>query len=91
VNTLSSLLNLLQTFATAVAAKLAKHTQGEPEEQLRQPFENFMQQAGGQLTHDVVCTGVVHTSEGRPDFAVNVSKLLTGYSELKAPGKVISE
>jgi hypothetical protein len=78
----------LRTFAQAVTAKMSQLTRGEPEDQLRGPFENFMAEAGCALGWNVVCTGETRLAErlGKPDYGVNVNKLLAGYVELKAPG-----
>ena len=86
-----AILAALQKFADAVTAKTKALTHGEPEDQLRGPFEVFMQEAGhilsGQKGH-VVCAGETRLAGrlGRPDFAVHAGKLLAGYAELKAPG-----
>jgi hypothetical protein len=63
-------------------------THGEPEDQLRGPFENFMTEAGSVLDVNVICTGETTLPErlGIPDYAVHVNKTLAGYVELKAPG-----
>lgn len=78
----------LGDFAEAVAAKMTQLTAGEPEDQLRGPFENFMTAAALALGWNVVCTGEVPLPGrlGRPDYAVHLNKLLAGYVELKAPG-----
>ena len=78
----------LQVFADAVKAKMSQLTHGEPEDQLRGPFENFMAAAGNALAWKVVPTGETPLPGrlGRPDYAIHISKLLTGYVELKAPG-----
>lgn len=78
----------LQAFAEAVTAKMTQLTVGEPEDQLRGPFENFMDHTAKALGWDVVCTGETPLPDrlGRPDYAVHLSKLLAGYVELKAPG-----
>lgn len=75
-------------FAEAVAAKMSQLTAGEPEDQLRGPFENFMTAAACALGWNVVCTGETPLPGrlGRPDYAVHLNKLLAGYVELKAPG-----
>ena len=61
---------------------------GEPEEQVRGPFETFLETAGRALGRSVVCTGETPLPDrlGRPDFAVQHNRLLAGYVELKAPG-----
>ena len=79
----------LRNFAAAVAEKTTQLTPGAPEEQLRAPFERFLQEAAGGLGEsNVVCTGEPPLQDrlGRPDFAVHKDGLLVGYVELKAPG-----
>lgn len=78
----------LEAFAEAVTAKMSQLTPGEPEEQLRGPFENFIADAAGTLGWSVVCTGETKLPNrlGKPDYAVHVNRLLAGYVELKAPG-----
>ena len=78
----------LRSFAAAVAGKRAQLTAGEPEEQLRTPFENLMSALGAAWGWPVVCTGEAPLPDrlGRPDFAVHNNGLLAGYVELKAPG-----
>jgi len=86
-----AILAALQKFAEAVTAKANALTRGEPEEQLRNPFETFVQEVGDILTGlkgHVVCKGesLLPGRLGKPDFAVLSAKLLAGYAELKAPG-----
>jgi len=78
----------LQRFAETVRAKMSTVTPGEPEDQLRGPFENFMGDAARALGWNVVCTGETKLPGrlGKPDYAVHLNKLLAGYVELKAPG-----
>ncbi len=78
----------LQSFAESVKAKMSQLSHGEPEDQLRAPFENLMAGAARVLGWNVVCTGETHLPGrlGRPDYAVHLNKLLAGYVELKAPG-----
>src|SRR5450759_3139666 len=78
----------LQVFAEAVRSKMTQLTPGEPEDQLRGPFENFMAAAAEVLKWKVVCTGETPLADhlGRPDYAVHLGGLLAGYAELKAPG-----
>ena len=82
------ILAALQTFADTVTAKMNTLTTGEPEDQLRAPFETFMGEVAQTLHLPVVCTGETKLPGrmGKPDYAVHSSKLLTGYVELKAPG-----
>ncbi len=85
----NAILAALKDFAAAVAAKLNTLTAGEPEDQLRAPFEAFIAAVGQAVGPDVVCTGETLLSGrlGKPDYAVHASGALTGYVELKAPGK----
>ena len=78
----------LQAFASAVTAKMTQLTAGEPEDQVRGPFENFMAGVAAALGWNVVCTGETPLPDrlGRPDYAIHLNKLLAGYVELKAPG-----
>jgi hypothetical protein len=78
----------LQALAESVRAKMSTVTHGEPEDQLRGPFENFMADAARALGCSVVCTGETRLPGrlGQPDYAAHVNKLLAGYVELKAPG-----
>ena len=79
----------LRDFAAAVTEKTTQLTRGEPEEQLRAPFEGFLQAAAGDLGEsNVVCTGETRLPDrlGCPDFAVHKDGLLVGYAEIKAPG-----
>ncbi|MFP4173994.1 MAG: N-6 DNA methylase, partial [Candidatus Hydrogenedentota bacterium] len=78
----------LRTFADGLAAKMGQLTPGEPEEQVRGPFENFMRDVAAALGWRIVCTGETPLPDrlGRPDFAVHLNDMLTGYVELKAPG-----
>jgi hypothetical protein len=78
----------LQGFAGAVTAKMTQVTVGAPEDQVRGPFEHLMAALGTALGQEVVCTGETSLPDrlGRPDYAVHLDQLLTGYAELKAPG-----
>jgi len=78
----------LRQFAASVTAKMTQLVHGEPEEQLRHPFEQFMAEVAAALSWKVVCTGETPLPDrlGRPDFALHLNGLLAGYVELKAPG-----
>ncbi len=78
----------LQTFAEVVKAKMSQLTRGEPEDQLRSPFENLMSDVGSTQGWNIVCTGETKLTGrlGQPDYAVHANQLLAGYVELKAPG-----
>ncbi len=77
----------LKKFADAVTAKMTTLTAGEPEDQLRGPFEVFIQEVGQAIYREIICTGETKLAGrlGKPDYAVHVSHLLAGYVELKAP------
>lgn len=79
----------LERFAKTVKKKLGTFVKGEPEDQLRAPFERLMDDVGDELGIAVVATGETHLPDrlGRPDYAVHAKDLLAGYVELKAPGK----
>lgn len=83
-----SILRALKAFASNVTAKTTQLTSGEPEDQLRGPFETFMDSAAKAMGSKVVCTGETPLPDrlGRPDYAVHLAQLLAGYVELKAPG-----
>ena len=78
----------LAKFAEALTAKMSQLTAGEPEDQLRGPFEVLMEEVGRALSQKIVCTGetMLPGRIGKPDYAVHSRKVLTGYVELKAPG-----
>lgn len=84
----TAVLAALREFAGDVTAKMTTVTAGEPEDQLRGPFEVLMRQAGQALVQKVVCTGETKLAGrlGKPDYAVHVGGVLAGYVELKAPG-----
>ncbi|MCY3711100.1 MAG: N-6 DNA methylase [Caldilineaceae bacterium] len=88
MNATAAIHTALQQFTAAVTDKLTQITHGEPEEQLRAPFENFMGAAAGALGWNVVCTGETPLPDrlGRPDYAVHLNSLLAGYVELKPTG-----
>ena len=79
----------LRQFADAIHQKFSVHVSGEPEDQLRAPFEQLLAAAGGVAGVAVVAIGETLLSNhgGKPDFGVSVNKLLCGHVELKAPGK----
>ena len=78
----------LQAFANAVITKSTQVIAGAPEDQMRGPFEAFMDAVAEALNWNIVCTGetLLPGRIGRPDYAVHLNQLLAGYAELKAPG-----
>lgn len=76
---------LVKTFASDLQRNFASLTQAQAEDQLKRPVQN--------LLHGLWPTSVVTRTEaqveevrGRPDIAVDVDGLISGYAELKAPG-----
>jgi hypothetical protein len=79
---------ILKCFAETVRQKFSVHIRGEPEDQLRAPFEQLLKDAGERAGFEVQAVGETRlASGGKPDFGVSVGKLLCGHVELKAPGK----
>lgn len=77
----------LRVFADRVKAKFSAGKVGEPEDQLRGPFETMLTDIGVALGYDVIPEGEVRVDVfGRPDYGVNVGSILNGYAEMKAPG-----
>ena len=78
----------IQNFTTRVTEKMTQIAVGEPEDQLRAPFERFMSDVASASGWNAVCTGETPLPNrlGRPDYAVHRNNLLSGYVELKAPG-----
>lgn len=83
-----TMIDALKHFADSVKSKMNQITTGEPEEQLRAPFEEFMKTVGGLLGVQVVPTGETLLADrlGKPDYAIHANSMLSGYVELKAPG-----
>ena len=84
----TSLHAALEAFANAVTTKMTQVIAGEPEDQLRSPFETFMSASAQIWGWNVVCTGETRLPDriGCPDYAAHLNGLLAGYVELKAPG-----
>jgi hypothetical protein len=77
----------LKVFADRVKAKFSAGRVGEPEDQIRGPFETLLTEIGTVLGYDVIPEGEARVGAlGRPDYGVNVDSLLNGYAEMKAPG-----
>jgi len=80
-------------FGKAAKAKLTSvAAAGEPEDQLRAPFEELLldlAELAGQPRNAIVVIGESSVSDlkTRPDFAVTRRNVLVGFIELKAPGK----
>jgi hypothetical protein len=89
----SNFASAISAFGTKAKQKLASPTAtGEPEEQLRAPFEALLLDLAEIANFPklaVVAVGESSVSDlkTRPDYAVTVHKALVGFIELKAPGK----
>lgn len=79
----------LQAYAESVQSKFAALTSGEPEDQLRAPFERLLISGGAAAGISVVPIGETRLGPGlgKPDYGVECDGLLCGHIELKAPGK----
>lgn len=83
----------ISAFGARARAKLSNAAvRGEPEDQLRAPFEQLLAdlselcgQARGSV--DAVGESNVKHLKTRPDYAITLKKALVGFVELKAPGK----
>lgn len=84
-----NLLVALRIFATTIYGKFSAHITGEPEDQLRSPFETFIVEVGNYLNIPINVVGEILLDDrlGRPDFGIATNGLPCGYVELKAPGK----
>ncbi|GAB3337845.1 type ISP restriction/modification enzyme [Micromonospora halotolerans] len=79
----------VRDFGAACASKLAGP--GEREAAIRRPIEVLLGAAGEQLGVTAVFHDEVRDTERqvRPDYGVSVGGAITGYVEIKAPGKSI--
>lgn len=81
----------ISRFGAAATAKLSNLAAGgNPEDQLRAPFEQLLQDmAALSARNNVVLIGESSLADHsiRPDYAVAVDHALAGFVELKAPGK----
>jgi len=84
---------LIARFGKDAKAKLANPSvTGEPEDQLRAPFESLLKALAVHCGIDAERVSAVGESavkelNSRPDYAVTVHGALVGHVELKAPGK----
>ncbi|MBI5387122.1 MAG: hypothetical protein HZA90_20825 [Verrucomicrobia bacterium] len=88
-----TLSSVLSAFGAKAKAKLANPAaSGEPEDQLRAPFEQLLADLAelcGFPRTAVAAVGESSVSDlkTRPDYVVTVHRALVGFIELKAPGK----
>lgn len=82
---------IISTFGQAVQQKLTNPTiSGQPEDQLRAPFEQLLTQIATLLNiTDLTAIGesAIQDLKIRPDYSITIRKALVGFIELKAPGK----
>jgi hypothetical protein len=89
----STLSSVIASFGALAKDKLSNPTvSGQPEDQLRAPFEDLlgsMAELVNLKKATVVAVGEVSDGQlkTRPDYAITVRGALVGYVELKAPGK----
>ncbi|HEX8225765.1 MAG TPA: type ISP restriction/modification enzyme [Allosphingosinicella sp.] len=89
----SKLASAISAFGAEVKAKLSNPAvTGQPEDQLRAPMETLIKnlaEASGQAAGLTQLVGETKHAEtgSRPDYSVTVNGALTGFIELKAPGK----
>lgn len=83
------LVDAVTAFGAACEAKLAGP--GEREAAIRGPIEVLLGTAGARLGVPAVFHDEVRDAERRvrPDYAVSVAGAITGYVEVKAPGKAV--
>src|SRR5580700_1131246 len=83
----------VSNFGRAAKNKLANPAAtGQPEDQLRAPFEQLLEDAAILCNFDagtVVAVGETSQQDlkTRRDYSITVNKALVGFVELKAPGK----
>jgi hypothetical protein len=83
----------ISNFGKAANSKLSNPAaSGQPEDQLRAPFEQLLKDAAALCNFRggaVVAVGETsqHDLKTRPDYSITVNKALVGFVELKAPGK----
>ena len=87
-----SLADAVAEFGKSEAKLSNPSVTGEPEDQLRGPFEQLVRQMAalcGFAPGAVVTVGETSIAElrTRPDYAITVHNALAGFVELKAPGK----
>lgn len=76
-------------FAKALTGAFAVHVPAQPEDQLKAPILDLLRNGGTAFGHAVAAVTEAHVTGlgARPDVGVTVGGLLTGYVELKAPGR----
>jgi hypothetical protein len=89
----ATIVTAISAFGASAQAKLANPSAiGQPEDQLRAPFEQLLKdvaELSGLPPGSVVAVGETTQADlkTRPDYSVTIHKALVGFVELKAPGK----
>ena len=85
----SAILCSLGDFGQVITHKMAQSETGQPEEQLRSPFETLLRDVSTAVGAPAVCVGETSLPDslGWPDYTVHVRNLLAGYAELQVPNK----
>ena len=80
---------LLHEFANSIQVKFSTNVKGQPEDQIRSPFEVLIKESGHCLNLKAIPIGetLLTNKQGKPDYGIAIDNLLCGYVELKAPGK----
>jgi hypothetical protein len=83
------LLAAARAFAAKVKANFDTPVRAQPEDQLKAPVVELIHGCGGLFGRNVEARTEAHVEGlgGRPDIGVAIDRLLSGYIELKAPGK----
>ena len=93
VNLKQSLADAIARFGKDAEARLSSPSvTGEPEDQLRAPFEQLVRDMAalcGLASDAAVTSGEssVATLHTRPDYAITANGALVGFAKVKAPGK----
>lgn len=93
MNTTDQFNESIARFGASAKRKLANiAATGEPEDQLRAPLEQLIDELAGLIgfpTGKVVAVGESSLGDlkTRPDYAISVANALVGFIEVKAPGK----
>ena len=86
-----SIQSVVSEFGERAKAKLANPgASGQPEDQLRSPFETLLREVAGLAglkEVEAVGESSLVDLKTRPDYAITASGALVGFVELKAPGK----
>ena len=80
-------LKIVQHFASQIQSNFQIRVDADPEDQLKGPLQELIQEIGAFYSFKVGSRTETQTDVGKPDVGVTVDGILCGYIELKAPGK----